>query len=228
MEGIDIKIGDFCHHFWAEIFLNVYLCPASCLPWCTGLDSDTAMAGVPALGVEIGASPCRKAFSLLFTVVAMITHQSPSRFVFCILFAISGACGLAWGFWWDFGHTELPVIYSGAWYFIHCSIWILKSLGSCSDSNPRTFPLTSRESPSCVWHCWLLFSGCIRLSEWLISKFNGTSTPNGSHSAKTGVNYSMSEWWWWYHILMAHQHKKGHTVPKQVIMIATSIQVATV
>ncbi len=28
--------------------------------------------------------------------------------------------------------------------------------------------------------------------------------------------------------LTAHQHQKGHTVPKQVIMIATSIQVATV
>ncbi len=35
-------------------------------------------------------------------------------------------------------------------------------------------------------------------------------------------------WWWWYHSLMAHQHQKGHTVPKQVIMIARSIQVATV
>ncbi len=35
-------------------------------------------------------------------------------------------------------------------------------------------------------------------------------------------------WWWWYHSLTAHQHQKGHTVPKQVIMIATSIQVATV
>ena len=23
-------------------------------------------------------------------------------------------------------------------------------------------------------------------------------------------------WWWWYHSLMAHQHQKGHTVPKQV------------
>ncbi len=34
--------------------------------------------------------------------------------------------------------------------------------------------------------------------------------------------------WWWYHSLMAHEHQKGHTVPKQVIMIATSIQVATV
>ncbi len=33
---------------------------------------------------------------------------------------------------------------------------------------------------------------------------------------------------WWYHTLTAHQHQKGHTVPKQVIMIATSIQVATV
>ncbi len=31
--------------------------------------------------------------------------------------------------------------------------------------------------------------------------------------------------WWWYHSLTAHQHQKGHTVPKQVIMIATSIQV---
>ncbi len=28
--------------------------------------------------------------------------------------------------------------------------------------------------------------------------------------------------------LTAHQHRKGHTVPKQVILIATSIQVATV
>ncbi len=35
-------------------------------------------------------------------------------------------------------------------------------------------------------------------------------------------------WWWWYHSLTAHQHRKGHTVPKQVIMIATSIQVGTV
>ncbi len=35
-------------------------------------------------------------------------------------------------------------------------------------------------------------------------------------------------WWWWYHSLTAHQHQKGHTVPKQVIMVATSIQVATV
>ncbi len=34
-------------------------------------------------------------------------------------------------------------------------------------------------------------------------------------------------WWWWYHSLTAHQHQKGHTVPKQVIMIATSIQVAS-
>ncbi len=34
-------------------------------------------------------------------------------------------------------------------------------------------------------------------------------------------------WLWWYHSLTAHQHQKGHTVPKQV-MIATSIQVATV
>ncbi len=33
---------------------------------------------------------------------------------------------------------------------------------------------------------------------------------------------------WWYHSLTAHQHQKGHTVPKQVIMIATLIQVATV
>ena len=32
---------------------------------------------------------------------------------------------------------------------------------------------------------------------------------------------------WWYHSLTAHQHQKGHTVPKQVIMIATSIQVAS-
>ncbi len=39
----------------------------------------------------------------------------------------------------------------------------------------------------------------------------------------------MGRWrWWWYHSLMAHQHQKGHTVPKQVIMIATSIEVATV
>ncbi len=36
------------------------------------------------------------------------------------------------------------------------------------------------------------------------------------------------KWWWWYHSLTAHQHQKGHTVPKQVIMIATSIQVTTV
>ncbi len=34
--------------------------------------------------------------------------------------------------------------------------------------------------------------------------------------------------WWRYHSLKAHQHRKGHTVPKQVIMIAMSIQVATV
>ncbi len=33
--------------------------------------------------------------------------------------------------------------------------------------------------------------------------------------------------WWWYHSLTAHQHQKGHTVPKQVIMIATSIQIAS-
>ncbi len=32
----------------------------------------------------------------------------------------------------------------------------------------------------------------------------------------------------WYHSLTAHQHQKGHTVPKQVIMISKSIQVATV
>ncbi len=31
-----------------------------------------------------------------------------------------------------------------------------------------------------------------------------------------------------YQSLTTHQHQKGHTVPKQVIMIATSIQVATV
>ncbi len=33
-------------------------------------------------------------------------------------------------------------------------------------------------------------------------------------------------WWWWNHGLTAQKHRKGHTVPKQVIMIATSIQVA--
>ncbi len=32
----------------------------------------------------------------------------------------------------------------------------------------------------------------------------------------------------WNHSLTAHQLQKGHTMPKQVIMIATSIQVATV
>ncbi len=31
-----------------------------------------------------------------------------------------------------------------------------------------------------------------------------------------------------YQSLTAHQHQKGHTVPKQVITISTSIQVATV
>ncbi len=31
-----------------------------------------------------------------------------------------------------------------------------------------------------------------------------------------------------YHSLTAHQHQKGHTVPKQVIMIAMSIQVTIV
>ena len=31
-----------------------------------------------------------------------------------------------------------------------------------------------------------------------------------------------------YQRLTAHQHQKGHTVPKQVITIASSIQVATV
>ncbi len=31
-----------------------------------------------------------------------------------------------------------------------------------------------------------------------------------------------------YQSLTAHQHQKGHTMPKQVIMISTSIQVATV
>ncbi len=36
---------------------------------------------------------------------------------------------------------------------------------------------------------------------------------------------SVSEW---YPSLTAHQHQKGHTVPKPVIMIATSIQFATV
>ncbi len=42
------------------------------------------------------------------------------------------------------------------------------------------------------------------------------------------IRLSMHWWWWWYHSLMPHQHEKGHTVPKQVIMIATSIQVTTV
>ncbi len=42
------------------------------------------------------------------------------------------------------------------------------------------------------------------------------------------MTYYGNGWWWWYHGLTAHQHQKGHTVPKQVIMIATSIQVATV
>ncbi len=39
---------------------------------------------------------------------------------------------------------------------------------------------------------------------------------------------NISQQWWWYHSLTAHQHQKGHTVQKQVIMIASSIQVATV
>ncbi len=32
-------------------------------------------------------------------------------------------------------------------------------------------------------------------------------------------NGAREGWWWWYHCLTAHQHQKGHTVPKQVIMI---------
>ncbi len=44
----------------------------------------------------------------------------------------------------------------------------------------------------------------------------------------SGIESFCGSCWLWYHILTAHQHQKGHTVPKQVIMIATSIQVATV
>ncbi len=62
-----------------------------------------------------------------------------------------------------------------------------------------------------------------------------------SQSARTSVYNLIFVWlmnldtakvpnveWWWYHSLTAHQHQKAHTVPKQVVMIATSIQVATV
>ncbi len=41
---------------------------------------------------------------------------------------------------------------------------------------------------------------------------------NGGGGGGGGGGYSLT----------AHQHQKGHTVPKQVIMIATSIQVVTV
>ncbi len=34
----------------------------------------------------------------------------------------------------------------------------------------------------------------INVSEWVISKFNGTSTPKGSHSARTGLNCQVTSW----------------------------------
>ncbi len=32
------------------------------------------------------------------------------------------------------------------------------------------------------------------VSEWVISKFNGTSTPKGSYSAKAGLNCQVTSW----------------------------------
>ncbi len=59
----------------------------------------------------------------------------------------------------------------------------------------------------------------------------------GTGSKEQGLNVAFGQieptgewwwWWWWYHSLTAHQHQKGDTVPKQVIVVATAIQVATV
>ncbi len=54
-----------------------------------------------------------------------------------------------------------------------------------------------------------------------------TEWPRNDHKHPNlkSTHYTESEW---YQSLTAHQHQKGHTVPKQVIMIATSIQVTTV
>ncbi len=45
---------------------------------------------------------------------------------------------------------------------------------------------------------------------------SSTEIPENVH---TQLAYQMGEccgWWWWYQSLTAHQHQKGHTVPKQV------------
>ncbi len=44
--------------------------------------------------------------------------------------------------------------------------------------------------------------------DWVISKFNGTSAPKASYSAKTGVNYPMSlNWVHWKRILWSNECK---------------------
>ncbi len=63
------------------------------------------------------------------------------------------------------------------------------------------------------------------VSEWYPS-LTAHQTPKGSYSAKTGVNCTMSlsrhdpamilECVWVISKFNAHQHQKGHTVPKQV------------
>ncbi len=95
----------------------------------------------------------------------------------------------------------------------------------------------------CVFYPATRFSKRLMLTPWLKVVFST------NHSVQASVLFSYRKislytaqiskknelkpehcgwWWWWYHSLTAHQHQKGHTVPKQVIMIATSIQVATV
>ncbi len=47
------------------------------------------------------------------------------------------------------------------------------------------------------WFWWLILhlqGQGIQWSEWVISKFNGTSTPKGSYCAKTGLNCQVTSW----------------------------------
>ncbi len=99
-----------------------------------------------------------------------------------------------------------------------------------------------------VWHLWLAFDGVgtipllvgvvmtlsfqrssVSCMVILLPLMLGASVPVvEQHHLVLDVSTFYHCRWWWHHILTAHQHQKGHTVPKQVIMIATSIQVATV
>ena len=117
---------------------------------------------------------------------------------------------------WNYSFPHMLV-----WSIILCHVWSQALSESCEWEKAciNTTPDTAKPNEGTRVQFQGPLQAMMMMMMMMISKFNGTSTPNGSYSAKTGVNCNISlnrvqcEW---YRSLTAHQHQEGQTVPKQV------------